>query len=335
MRASLPVTRSYFFIGLILVFMLSIPLPWAESARGRLVALLAPSWNLLNTLAITSQPLANRPLKAAVWQDNRRPVSAKEEIQRLELENRQLRERLIEVQALTQAEKALEVELAGIDASPDVVARQERRKRELATWLTMRLDSLPARVIYRAPVAWNSTLWLNVGEANNKAIGRVVVAKNSPVTVGSSLIGVVDLVNAHQCRVRLITDSSLVSAVRVSRNGELLAKGEVHGSGLPLWRREGTLLQGIGFNYDFPDEEGPARDLRTLIVQAGDLLVTSGLDGLFPPGLRVAYVSSVQPLREGDYFYELDASPTAGDLDSLSLVSVLPPVGFHLPNNSL
>ncbi|MBS0627702.1 MAG: hypothetical protein JSS09_05780, partial [Verrucomicrobia bacterium] len=42
-----------------------------------------------------------------------------------------------------------------------------------------------------------------------------------------------------------------------------LAKGELFGSSLPLWRSRGQTLQGVGFNYDFPDEEGPARDLRT------------------------------------------------------------------------
>ena len=43
----------------------------------------------------------------------------------------------------------------------------------------------------------------------------------------------------------------------------LLAKGEVHGKSGPLWASKNILLQGTGFNYDFADEVGPARDLRT------------------------------------------------------------------------
>jgi len=118
-----------------------------------------------------------------------------------------------------------------------------------------------------------------------------------------------------------------------------LAKGELRGTGNPLWRSRGQLLRGVGFNYDFPDAEGPARDLRSgepydpsrkgeavQLIRAGDLLVTTGLDGIFPPGLRVAFVSFVQTLKEGASSYEIEAISTAGDLDELNHVFVLPPI---------
>jgi rod shape-determining protein MreC len=329
-------SRSYCMIAACLGLLLSASPATADYWQARAAALLGSSWNWLSTLAITSQVIGNRPLKAAVAHDNRRVVSAKEEIQRLELENRQLKERLIELQTLLVNEQAL-VRLPVV--SPEELSEaQQRRRLELQRLTADQLASVPARVIYRAPTSWNSTLWLNVGTAQNAALGREVVTKNSPVVVGSSLIGVVDLVNAHQCRVRLITDSSLVPAVRVRRQGQLLAKGELHGSGLPLWRHDGRILQGIGFNYDFADEEGPARDLRSgrpvgqsqgallALVEVSDTLVTSGLDGLFPAGLEVAEVTALRPLREGDYFFELEAQVAAGDLDALSLVAILPPV---------
>ncbi len=117
-----------------------------------------------------------------------------------------------------------------------------------------------------------------------------------------------------------------------------LAKGELRGCS-PLSRRgEEPLLQGTGFNYDFADEEGEGRDLRTgrplkntqggaiPLLKTGDLLVTTGLDGLFPPGFPVAYVTKVQTLKEGDYFYHLEARPVAGSLEELSLLFVLPPL---------
>lgn len=341
------VSRSYFFIGAILALLLSASPPVADHARGRIVAVLAPTWNWLNTLAITSRPLANPALKEAIAKDNRRVVTAKEEIQRLELENRQLRDRVSELQALVTSERLLSEAVCDLSVdektAKSLTGMQERRAKELALLTTQRLLNVPARVIYRSPAAWNSTLWLNVGEEVNRALGRVVVAKNSPVVVGSALVGVIDLVNPRQSRVRLITDSSLVPAVRARREGRLLAKGEVYGSGYPLWRREGRILHGVGFNYDFADEEGPALDLRSggftssqieetrlPIIQVGDELVTSGFDGVFPAGLRVGEVIAIQPLREGDYFYELQAQPSIGDLDALSLVQVLPPVGFSL-----
>ena len=117
---------------------------------------------------------------------------------------------------------------------------------------------------------------------------------------------------------------------------ENLAKGELHGSSSALWRVRGPLLKGIGFNYDFPDAEGPARDLRTgrplgategawtPLIQQGDLLVTSGLDGLFPPNLPVALVERVLPTREGAHSYEIEAIPAANKLNDLRTVWILP-----------
>jgi rod shape-determining protein MreC len=120
-----------------------------------------------------------------------------------------------------------------------------------------------------------------------------------------------------------------------------LAKGELHGSTTPMWRSQRHILKGIGFNYDFADEAGPARDLRTgkptdpsnklpamPILKAHDLLITTGMDGVFPPGLLVAEVKNLHLLKEGDYTYELDATPIFGNLNDLSLVFVIPPAGF-------
>ena len=106
-----------------------------------------------------------------------------------------------------------------------------------------------------------------------------------------------------------------------------LAKGELNGAGKAAWRKEGVVLKGSGFNYDYADEEGPARDLRQSILKTNDLLVTTGMDGIFPKGLLVGRVISIHPLKEGDYYYSLEAEPTAGDFDQISWVTVLPPLG--------
>lgn len=108
------------------------------------------------------------------------------------------------------------------------------------------------------------------------------------------------------------------------------AKGILQGGGTPLWRSVNQTLRGIGFNYDFPDEKGPARELmnRVPIIAVADLLVTTGLDGIFPEGLAVAEVTQVYPLREGAYTYEIEAVPVAGNLDLLQTLFVIPPVGY-------
>lgn len=250
---------------------------------------------------------------------------------------------------------------------------------------------MPARVIFRSPSTWNSSLWINIGSEANEAYSQPIIAKNSPVLLGDSIVGVVDYVGKHQSRVRLITDSGLVPSVRVARGHEqnkavaesvsdlisyvnahselfensqeklmlenalrslrqklfekkhtwYLAKGEIRGQSHPLWRTDAHLLRGSGFNYDFEDDYGPARDLRsgeskgtikdfkTLpLVKVHDLLVTTGMDGVFPPGLKVAVVTKIDLLREGDYAFELEAKPTVGNLDDLTLVYVIAPLGY-------
>ena len=247
-----------------------------------------------------------------------------------------------------------------------------------------------ARVLYRTPSRWNSSLWIGKGSQDSP-----LIKKNSPVLSGDSVIGVLDYVGKTTSCVRLITDSRLSPSVRVARNAqdrqlqralsivheaadddklpfknedekkaflwmlhnikqkkafepEFLAKGILQGSGEPLWRAENALLKGIGFNYDFKDQHGPSRDLRTgeaidpdgeytprsttTLVQVGDLLVTSGMDGIFPEGLKIAKVHSINPLTEGAFTYELWACPTASDILNLDFVTILPPQDFD-PNS--
>lgn len=200
-----------------------------------------------------------------------------------------------------------------------------------------------ARVIYRDPSSWSSALWVDVGKAR--------VQKNSPVLVGKSVVGVVDHVGKRYARVRLITDSALQPAVRVFRaqendlskkpSGWYGAKGILKGAGTPLWRSRGARLKGIGFNYDFADDKGPARDLSGAaldssvkvaaepLIKVNDLLVTSGMDGVFPADLKVAVVSRIYPLLEGAYSYEIEAKATAGSLDELKRVVIIAPLEFE------
>ena len=190
-----------------------------------------------------------------------------------------------------------------------------RRKEELEKLLRVYSDALPARVIYRPPVSWNSCLWINVGHESNHRTNCEVICKGSPVVAGHSLIGVVDYVGKHQSRVRLISDAGVNPSVRALRGGGqqmeisrhldalieglssqetwvetnrpffeqlkafrttwevpnrswYLAKGELTGTGKSTWRKEGLVLKGSGFNYDYDDEEGPAHDLRQPIPQS-------------------------------------------------------------------
>lgn len=303
--------------------------------------------------------------------------NSSDEISRLRLENQTLRAQIEHVYEWVLFDQRVGEQLEFLKGTKDF---SQRRAAHLAQLLAGHLSSLPAQVTYRAPSSWSSSLWINIGEENNRILGKRVIAKNSPVLSDGALVGVVEYVGEKQSRVRLITDSGLSPAVRVNRGGlqnrELshqldalskqlekrdtlfsstvekenfmaqlnklkkscgapwedgyLAKGEVHGSSAPFWRSRSPLLRGIGFNFDYPDEEGPARELRgeagVPILKEGDLLVTSGLDGVFPPGLQVGTVAKIDPLKEGGYAYEIEVRPSANNLNDLQSLFVLPPV---------
>lgn len=226
-----------------------------------------------------------------------------------------------------------------------------------------RLLFLPAHVICRDPALWSSFLWIDVGLEANEQLGKEVVAKNSPVVSGSCLVGIVEQVERKRALVRLITDEQLISSVRVVPKGEtslrisvaasLLSRallmcrsempaleqtrrlqkemetisiplqkneptilGELRGAKSPLWRGKTTSLQGNYFHTSALD---------SLQIEEGALLVTSGLDGLFPEGLLVGKVTSLEKQREGVPAISLVAEVAAGDLSALRVVHVLPP----------
>jgi cell shape-determining protein MreC len=214
---------------------------------------------------------------------------------------------------------------------PSELARLENRVMELEAELALALPALQApsskpgvitaRVIFRSHAAWQSYLWIDKGD-----LDVPFQLMDAPVLKGNILVGVVDEVKPHAAKVRLLTDPTLVPSVRVKRGSRLLAKGELNGASKPALRQSGSYLKGTGFNYDFPDEEGGPIDLREEIVKLGDLLITTGFDGLFPKGLYVAEVTKVQPLKEGDIYYNLEAKTLLGSFNSLEYLQLIPPL---------
>lgn len=276
-----------------------------------------------------------------------------DELSLLKIENRNLR---------TQIEHAYE--LTKQIGDPSFLQKRAKHFKER---LEQQLQAMPARVIYRDPSLWSSSLWVGVGEKTNRALEKKVVAKNSPVLADGFLVGVVEFVGENQSRIRLITDSGLCPSVRVCRgsfqNRELarsvdtllkllgkredqtpliqtlqtfkqslkmdgedgyLAKGEVHGSSSSFWRSRSPILKGIGFNYD-SDPAHPVT-VSASILKEGDLLVTTGLDGVFPPDIAVATVSHVKPKQPSSYAYEIEAIPLASNMNDLQTLFILPPI---------
>lgn len=318
---------------------------------------------------------------------------AKQELEQLQQDNYVLRTQVDHIREWLLSEDHIHEQIDLLSSIKDLSNAKEetekqflrRRYQEIIKVLQLKSRAIPAKVIFREPGSWSKYIWINVGEEDNRHLQEMVITKNSPVLVGNSVVGVVDLVCKTTSRVRLITDNRLTISVRAIRGKEqdrffldqlntfllslekkqgictqekqeailaltclkkqiilakkdmYLAKGEIYGAGRPLWRSCGSFLKGKGFNYDFADEEGPDRDLRSGVVyekeaklpivallQVGDLLITTGLDGIFPSGLHVATVSKVYTLQEGQCSYNLDAIATAGNFDELNLVCVIP-----------
>ena len=112
-----------------------------------------------------------------------------------------------------------------------------------------------------------------------------------------------------------------------------LAKGILQGSNSSLWRLPAHILQGFGFNYEFSDEEGEKIDLRSQnpsIIRIGDLLITTGFDGVFPKGLVTATVVAVEPLNPGDIFYKIRARAAIENIHEIEFIQVLPAVSKNV-----
>ncbi len=140
--------------------------------------------------------------------------------------------------------------------------------------------------------------------------------------------------------------SKLKNRLQSETQSWYLAKGEIYGSSEPLWRSKSHLLLGRGFNCESGDEKGVQRDLITgksldaleieiPILKRGDLLITTGLDGVFPEGLQVARVTEVEDLAEGSFAYSLRARPIVPHLNDLQYVEVILPVEYKHEKVSL
>lgn len=138
---------------------------------------------------------------------------------------------------------------------------------------------------------------VNKGSSSGVFVGQ-------PVLDADAVMGQVVRVNPLTATVLLITDASHGLPVQVNRNGLR------------------TVAQGTGFINHLELPHLP----KNADVRAGDLLVTSGLGGHFPPGYPVARVAEVRQ-EPGKPFATVVAEPTAR-LDrsrEVLLVWTLPP----------
>ncbi len=120
-----------------------------------------------------------------------------------------------------------------------------------------------------------------------------------------------------------------------AEQGYFPGKGELSGSSGSLWRSDPKLLSGKGFNSDFADKKTPEKAFwvkkgeSSTPVQEGDWLITSGLEGIFPPDIPIAQVTEVAPPEEGSFSASLKARPLTDQWDTLGQVEVILPTEFQ------
>ena len=141
---------------------------------------------------------------------------------------------------------------------------------------------MPAEILYAGRDPYSHKVFIDRGATHG-------VRPGSPVADENGVVGQVTRVHPLLSEVTLLTDQDQAIPVQVVRNG---LRAVAFGSG-----PAGTLeLRFMAANAE---------------IQNGDRLVTSGIDGTYPPGIPVATVARVE--RDAAYaFARIVCQPAAG-----------------------
>ncbi|MDR1995429.1 rod shape-determining protein MreC [Azonexus sp.] len=172
-------------------------------------------------------------------------------------------------------------------------AENERLRRLLAVKEREKASGQVAQIMYTTRDPFSRRVVIDKGQQSGIVAGQ-------PAIDEAGVVGQVTRVFPFSAEITLITDKDQAVPVQIVRSGQ---RSVVFGLG------NGQLeLRYIPANAD---------------VQVGDLLVTSGLDGIFLPGFPVAKVTNVE--RDSAFaFARIAAAPLAG-VENFAEVMVLAP----------
>jgi rod shape-determining protein MreC len=162
---------------------------------------------------------------------------------------------------------------------------------------------VPASVIARDPSLWFNTVTINRGSSSG-------VELNMPVVTPGGIVGRVIAISPWTAQVMLITDEKSAAGAVVGQLGTSNALGSIRGLG------DNGLLE---MRYVSGLEE----------VKAGDYVVTTGQDGIYPQGLNVGLVVEVKS-GSATTPHTIHIKPGAR-IDSLEEVAVLQ---YHAPQRT-
>ena len=210
-------------------------------------------------------------------------------------------EGLSRARAREDAARAALARQAAQAAQAATLARENAQLRallELRPALSVR--SQAAEVLYEAADPYSRKVFIDRGQLQGVQAG-------APVINDAGVLGQVTRVFPLMAEVTLLVDRRAAIPVLNERTqARSAAFGGAAGSGLEL--------RFIATNAD---------------VREGDLLVTSGLDGVYPPGLHVARVAGVNRRAESA-FADIALQPAA-PADGVRHVLVLEPLAAQLP----
>jgi rod shape-determining protein MreC len=156
-------------------------------------------------------------------------------------------------------------------------------------------DHVDARVIARDSSIWFNTITINRGSSSG-------IALNMPVVTGTGIVGRVIALSPWTAQVMMVTDEKAAAGAIVGQLGGSGALGSVRGLG------EKGLVE---MRYVSGLEK----------VNLGDYILTTGQDGIYPPGLNIGEVVQLSP-GNATQSYEILIRPGA-KLDQLEEVAVL------------
>lgn len=168
-------------------------------------------------------------------------------------------------------------------------ALRRATKSKAPAWVSW--PSLPARVVARAPGSWSERLVVDAGRSQGVVPGMAAVSDRG-------LVGRVQSVADANSQVSLVssTDNEMGGRVQRTKSAGVIRQGE-----------DGDLEM----RFLNPGDG----------IKKGDLVVTSGLDGLYPAGIPVAKVESVyRPNNEVAMAARLAPLPDMDSLEGVLLV---------------
>jgi rod shape-determining protein MreC len=164
----------------------------------------------------------------------------------------------------------------------------------------MQVRSVPAEVMYEAADPYSRKVFIDRGATHGVVLG-------APVVNESGVLGQVTRLFPLHAMVTLLTDKDAAVPVLNTRSQQRSAA--------------------------FGGADGGLLELRFMAgnadVKVGDKLSTSGVDGVYPAGLPVAQVASVER-RVDSGFARVLLAPAAG-IDGVRHVLVLEPLSAQLP----